>query len=212
PASAGALRRLPDVGRHHRLRPLAGGKVAAEGVALGRALRACRDLEQQRRAGVVVPDLGRIDLVPMPALAARQDVVDRGRCRSSVRGAGIAERLAIMPAFRMRREIEQPDHLGGREPRQVAHDRFLRSRISANTFQAGWPASPTDFATSDTSARRNGFAAFSSPMVDGMVGLWAATSLSTSVARAASAELAGSTVLAKRTFACVYSWPQKICV
>src|SRR6516225_6474445 len=48
-------------------------------------------------------------------------------------------------------------------------DLFLRSRISANTFHAGLPVSPTDFATSGTSARRNGFAAFSAPMVDGMV-------------------------------------------
>jgi len=33
---------------------------------------------------------------------------------------------------------------------------FLRSRISAKTCQAGLPARPTDFATSGTSARRNG--------------------------------------------------------
>src|SRR5215831_8649266 len=87
-------------------------------------------------------------------------------------------------------------------------DLFLRSRISANTFHAGLPASPTDFATSGTSARRNGFAAFSAPMVDGMVGSRAARSLSTSVARARSAALSGSTVLAKATLALVYSWPQ----
>src|SRR5262249_60177584 len=70
-------------------------------------------------------------------------------------------------------------------------DLFLRSRISANTFQAGLLASPTDFATSGTSARRNGFAAFSAPMVDGMVGFPAARSFSTSVSRARSAALAG---------------------
>src|SRR6516162_11524058 len=87
-------------------------------------------------------------------------------------------------------------------------DLFLRSRISANTFHAGLPVSPTDFATSGTSARRNGFAAFSAPMVDGMVGSRAARSLSTSVSRARSAALAGSTVLAKVTLALVYSWPQ----
>src|SRR5438876_11275375 len=63
-------------------------------------------------------------------------------------------------------------------------DLFLRSRISANTFHAGSPVSPTDFATSGTSARRNGFAAFSAPMVDGMVGSLAARSFSTSVSRA----------------------------
>src|SRR5262249_2295223 len=87
-------------------------------------------------------------------------------------------------------------------------DLFLRSRISANTFHAGLPASPTDLATSGTSARRNGFAAFSVPMVDGMVGSRAARSLSTSVARARNAALSGSTVLAKATLALVYSWPQ----
>ncbi len=82
------------------------------------------------------------------------------------------------------------------------HDLFLRSRISANTFQAGLPASPTDFATSGTSARRNGFAAFSAPMIEGMVGSAAARSASTSRSRAASAALRGSIVLAKRMLAC----------
>src|SRR5262249_48609287 len=95
-----------------------------------------------------------------------------------------------------------------RRHRGARQDLFLRSRISANTFHAGLPASPTDFATSGTSARRNGFAAFSAPMVDGMVGSCAARSLSTSVARARSAALSGSTVLAKATLALVYSWPQ----
>src|SRR5262249_17677374 len=76
----------------------------------------------------------------------------------------------------------------GRASRQ---DLFLRSRISANTFHAGLPASPTDFATSGTSARRNGLAAFSAPMIDGIVGSLAARSFSTSVARARSAALAG---------------------
>src|SRR6516225_5161473 len=93
----------------------------------------------------------------------------------------------------------------GRGSRQ---DLFLRSRISANTFHAGLPARPTDFATSGTSARRNGFAAFSAPMIDGIVGSFAARSFSTSVSRARSAALAGSTVLAKAMLALVYSWPQ----
>src|SRR5271169_1359013 len=111
-----------------------------------------------------------------------------------------------MPAFRMRLEIEEPDHLAGVELR--FQNRFLRSRISANTFQAGLPARPSDCATSATSARRNGLAAFSAPIVAGMVGLSAATSRATSSARAASALLSGSTVLAKRILDCVYSWPQ----
>src|ERR1700728_2787248 len=87
-------------------------------------------------------------------------------------------------------------------------DRFLRSRISANTFQAGLPASPSDWATSAISARRNGLAPFSAPIVAGIVGLSAARSRATSSARAASALLFGSIVLAKRMFDWVYSWPQ----
>src|SRR5438105_996532 len=75
---------------------------------------------------------------------------------------------------------------------QVLHDRFLRSRISANTFHAGSPSRPTDLATLGRSARRNGFAAFSSAIVDGMVGLREAISCSTSSARFFSAALSGS--------------------
>src|SRR5579871_6512752 len=108
-----------------------------------------------------------------------------------------------MSAFRMRLELEKPDDVGGR--RRRGQERFLRSRISPNTFHAGLPASPTACATSVTSARRNGFAAFSAPIVAGMVGLPAAPSRATSSARAASALLFGSTVLAKRILAAVYS-------
>ena len=93
-------------------------------------------------------------------------------------------------------------------PGMTFQKRFSRARISANTFQAGLPASPTDCATSGTSARRNGFAAFSAPMVAGIVGFPVARSRSTSSARAASAVLLGSMVLAKRILAAVYSWPQ----
>jgi hypothetical protein len=80
--------------------------------------------------------------------------------------------------------------------------------LSANTFQAGLPLRPSDVASAASSARKNGLAAFSAPMVAGMVGLPAATSLATSSARAASALLFGSIVLAKWILASVYSWPQ----
>src|SRR5207248_6190319 len=85
---------------------------------------------------------------------------------------------------------------------------FLRSRISANTFQAGWPAMPTDLAISGRSARRNGFAAFSPPIVDGMVGLPAASRFATCFARSANAVFPGSMVFANCILAWVYSWPQ----
>src|SRR5438045_9724250 len=97
----------------------------------------------------------------------------------------IAKGLAEMSAFRMRLEIEHPDQaLCGQRRHQ---ERFFRSRISANTFQAGWPASPSDLARAGSSARRNGLAAFSAPIVAGMVGLAAGLSLATSSGRGTSA-------------------------
>src|SRR3954452_21177192 len=91
----------------------------------------------------------------------------------------------------------------GCDGRAKGQDLFLRSRISANTCQAGLPASPRDCATSGTSARRNGFAAFSSPTNVGMVGLFSAISRFASCSRAASTALPGSIVLAKEMFAIV---------
>src|SRR5262252_7115867 len=111
-----------------------------------------------------------------------------------------------MAALRMRLEIEHPDDVLCAQPGH--QKRFFRSRISAKTFHAGCPASPSDLASAASSARRNGLAAFSWPMVAGMVGLPAARSLATSSARAASALLPGSMVLANRILASVYSWPQ----
>src|SRR5579862_6574913 len=108
-----------------------------------------------------------------------------------------------MPAFRMRLQIQQPDDVLG--AKVAGQNRFLRSRTSANTFHAGLPDKPTNFASSALSARKNGLAAFSAPMVAGIVNLCAAVSLATSSARAASALLLGSTVLAKRMLASVYS-------
>src|ERR1700727_4017375 len=102
----------------------------------------------------------------------------------------------------MRLKGKEPDHI--RRGEAIGQNWFLRSRISANTFQAGLPASPTDFATSASSARRNGLAAFSAAIVAGMVGLPAAISFATSASRTASALLVGSMVLAKRIFAAVY--------
>src|ERR1700748_1108453 len=84
------LRRLPGVGRHYRLRPLAGAEIGAQREAFDRAVGVERDLELERGAGVIVPGLDRIDLVPMRALAARQQVIHRGRYRASaVHRAGV---------------------------------------------------------------------------------------------------------------------------
>lgn len=58
------------------------------------------------------------------------------------------------------------------------------------------------------SGRRNGLVAFSTAIVDGIVGCPFSLSAATSAARALSAALFGSTVSAKRAFDCVYSWAQ----
>jgi hypothetical protein len=72
-----------------------------------------------------VPDLDRIDPVPMRALAARQQKIDRRRDRAGtldgfaiferLDGFAIFERLAVVPAFRMRFQIEKLDDLRGRK-------------------------------------------------------------------------------------------------
>ena len=69
--------------------------------------------QAQRRAGMEVPRLRRIDAMPVRALAARQQEIDRGRGSAAVDRRRIAERLAEMPALRMRREGEHADDVGG---------------------------------------------------------------------------------------------------
>src|SRR5579885_102539 len=64
---AGALGRLPGARRHDHLRDLAGMDVGtkADNLLFG----AIHDFELERRAAIVMPDLDRIDAVPMRALA-----------------------------------------------------------------------------------------------------------------------------------------------
>ena len=102
---AEAVRLLPGARRHDGLRALAGGEVDAQRSV---AARACivGDGEEQRRAGMPVPDLGRIDPVPARNLAVAQQEIDGGGGRArAVRRRRVAERLAEMPALRMRRQV-----------------------------------------------------------------------------------------------------------
>jgi hypothetical protein len=101
------------VSRHDRLRPFAGGKIAAEHHALDR-LRSIRNFKLERRAGVPVPDFERVDPMPVRVLAASEQEVDDGRCRAlSFHFSQIAESLAKIPALGMRLKIEEPDHIAG---------------------------------------------------------------------------------------------------
>src|SRR5262249_6077383 len=145
----------------------ASDEVVSKRHALRSSLRACSKLKGERRAGVEVPGLGGVDTMPMGALATRQQKIDCGRGRAPVYAQRIAKRLPEMAALRMRGKCQETDHV--RSGKSV-QNRFFRSRISAKTFQAGLPASPTAAATSGRSARRNGLAAFSSPRVEGTVG------------------------------------------
>src|SRR5882672_2066956 len=112
--SANAFRRLPGACRYDGLRALAGREIGPEPDALDRSLVARGDLECERRAGVEMPHLRRIDPMPVRALAAREQKIDRGRSRArAVDRASVPKSLAEVPAFGMRLEIEQADHVGG---------------------------------------------------------------------------------------------------
>src|SRR5882757_636732 len=146
--------------------------------------------------------------MPVRALAARQQKIDRGGQRTAVGvGALITKRLAIMAAFRVRLEVKPRDDVGSGR-RQAHQDLFLRSRNSPNTSAALAPFMCSFSATDGSSARRNTLAFFSSPSSVGTVGLLSARSFVTSSARAFSAALSGSTVSANLTLEAVYSWPQ----
>src|SRR3984885_16054561 len=159
--------------RYDGLRALTGGnKIAAKRQPLD-AARLRRDVERERRAGIPMPGFHSVDAVPMRALAGGEQKIDRGRGGTAGNLTRSAKRLTERTALRMRHKIEEPDQIlrGQRRHQSGSQNRFLRSRISANTFHAGLPASPTAFATSASSARRNGLAGFSAAVVAGIVGL-----------------------------------------
>src|ERR1051325_11058083 len=85
---------LPGACRHHGLRALAERQIRSE----PQRLRACAvvDLKLQRAAGMPVPGFGGVGAVPVRALAALEQEVDRGRggaaARDGLRVAGGAER------------------------------------------------------------------------------------------------------------------------
>src|ERR1700738_1358560 len=121
----------------------------------------------------MMPDLHRINAMPVRSLAPREQEIDRGADGAPVRIEGrIAKRLAVMAALGMRRELEPRDDIRGGESRRRRHqDLFLRSRNSPNTSAALLPFNRTAAATDGSSARRNTLAFFSSPSSGGIVGL-----------------------------------------
>src|SRR4029078_9557026 len=96
--------------RHDRLRLFAGGEVRPEPEAPLSIV--IRDLQRQRVACVKWTELNGIDAMPVRTLAAWQQEIDHGGPRAAVCvGTGIAKRLAIIAAFRMRLHFEARDDL-----------------------------------------------------------------------------------------------------
>ena len=90
-----------------------------------------------------------------------------------------------------------------------AQNLSLRVRISAKTAAGFAPAMPTLFISAGSSARRNGFVAFSCAIVVGSVGLSAARSFSTSADALLQRRVVRIDGHARTcAFASVYSWPQ----
>ena len=144
---------LPHALRHHRLRLLAGQDVGAERDVL--LALAGRQRQRQRRAGVMVPHLHRIHLVPARNDAGRQQVVDRRGARPAVDLGRIAERLAEKAAFGMRRQAKPLHHLLHTEAQiGFRHDRLPPLRKTADRIarpgdsrarhaSCRWPILPT---------------------------------------------------------------------
>src|SRR5258708_19191008 len=199
---AAALGRLPRLSGHDRLRLFAGAEMGTEPDRTPAAV--IGDVQGQRAAGVIMPNLDCIDAVPVRALAVRQQEIDRRRCGASAGAeAGVAKRLAIVAAFGMRSQFKPRDDVGSGW-RRVHQDLFLRSRSSRKTSAALWPFIRRLAATDGSSARRNTLAFFSSASRVGTVGWLSARSRATSAARAFSATLPGSTVSANLMLAAVY--------
>src|SRR5919202_1052322 len=78
---------------------------------LANALPFRHDAEQQRRAGVPVPDLDRVDAMPCRAFARRQQVIDGGAGAAGAVRRRVAEGLTVPAALRMADEAETADNL-----------------------------------------------------------------------------------------------------
>ena len=74
-----------------------------------------------------------------------------------------ADRLNLVPGRAVDALIKSVA-LDERVPRLTGQNRFLRARTSASTSSGAAPARPTAAAITGSSARRNGFVAFSRPM------------------------------------------------
>jgi hypothetical protein len=102
------LRCLPGVPWHDDLRALPVRQVRPEPYRLNRRTLQS-DAKRQRRTSIEMPDLDRIDAMPVRSLACLQEKVDRGRVRSAIRAWFVSKHLAKVPALRMRLKTQEAD-------------------------------------------------------------------------------------------------------
>ena len=101
--------RLPGPGRDDRLGPLAGGEVGAEHDLGHRSIVGGGDRQEERAARVVVPDLGRVDPVPVRRLVGAEQEVDGGAAAASTALGPVPPGLGELAALGMRFEAESVD-------------------------------------------------------------------------------------------------------
>jgi len=111
----GGLRALPGIRRHDRLRPLAGREIGTERHQM-RCAAVMGDLQHQRTAGIVMPDLDGIDAMPVRTIAAREQEIDRGRISPAA--------VLCVPARRRRPSASTPSVLRGAPQARPARAAF----------------------------------------------------------------------------------------
>ena len=94
--------------RNHRLRLLSSLDGGSQAHPSSTVPSAARD-RRKGRSSIVMPELGRVDPVPVRALAFGQQIVDRRRAAAVV--LAVAKGLAIPAALRVRLEVEQAHDL-----------------------------------------------------------------------------------------------------
>src|SRR5580692_8340108 len=115
---AQTVSRLPSLRGDNDLGSCAPHEVGSESQPCCRARIMQRYLQLKRGAGMIVPDLHSIDLVPAGALTSRQQEINGARCGPRIADLEpIAKGFTKMATFGMRLEIEQLNHLGRRKVR-----------------------------------------------------------------------------------------------
>ena len=144
---------MPVAARNDDLRCLAVENVGAETV-MGRRAAIGGEAELEGRAGIVMPDLDRIDPVPVGSVAGGQQIVDRGRMAAPVGRLVVAEGLAIPAALRVGRKVEPFGDVACGQRGEAPLKLSLRRRISAKTAAGGALSMPSSLRMAESPVRK----------------------------------------------------------